>query len=307
MFMAFRRPSSGLAERSASQPEQEVGHNLDPRPTSEPAARAPVIANRDWPSDETGLLDEVLRCHSLPEALLEQLKGLATAPVHAPRLVDRLAVALAAHFHFLPLDEAWEAPTLLYGMPGTGVSTLAAKLAAKFDEREILVISTDTRGTAAITELEENLEALALPLMVATDVAALRSIVATAAGRKVIIDAGCSAPTDKTGAHRLKQLVEASGAQGILVLSATAAAEEAASIARAASHIGTRRMIVTQLDTARYIGPALIAADTGKLAFVAASVTPHFAFGLRTLTPENLARRLMAAALKTERWRIAPL
>jgi flagellar biosynthesis GTPase FlhF len=192
-------------------------------------------------------------------------------------------------------------------MPGTGVSTLAAKLAARFDEREILVVSTDTRGGSAVAALEENLEVLGLPLLVAADAATLRSIVATAAGRKVIIDAGSGAPTDKACARRIEQLAEAAGAQGLLVLSASATPDEAATVAAAASRIGTRRMIVTQFDTARYIGPALIAAEAGKLAFVAASVTPHFAFGLRALTPENLARRLMSAALKTERWRIAPL
>jgi flagellar biosynthesis protein FlhF len=303
--MAFRRPFPRLAEQFAAQPEQEGAATLDPRPKSEPSLRPPGFAGREWPSDDSGFLDEILGCHSLPAALIEQLKTLATAPVHAPRLVDRLAVALAAHFHFLPLEAAMETPMLLYGMPGAGVSTLAAKLAARFDEREILVVSTS--GDSAVAALEENLEVLGLPLMVAADAAALRAIVVTAAGRKVIIDAGCGAPTDKACARRVEQLAEAAGAQGLLVLSANAASDEAAAVASAASRIGTRRMIVTQFDTARFIGPALIAAEAGKLAFVAASVTPHFAFGLRALTPENLARRLMSAALKTERWRIAPL
>jgi flagellar biosynthesis protein FlhF len=312
--MAFRRPAPRPAEKPVVQPEEPSADAIELPPVADTIELPPIedaepretgLAPRDWASDETGFLEEVLRSHSLPDALVTQLQGLATAPVHTARIVDRLAVALAAHFHFLPLEEAMGAPMLLYGVPGAGVSTLTAKLAAKFDAHEILVVSTNPKGSDP--ELEENLAALDLPLAVATDAAALRSIVASAGGRKVIIDSACGAPSDKTTAQRLHQLSEAAHAESVLVLAASTATEDATSLARAAVRINTHRMIVTQFDTTRYLGAPLIAAETGKLAFVAASVTPHFAFGLRVLTPENMARRVMAAALKTERWRIAPL
>jgi flagellar biosynthesis GTPase FlhF len=305
--MAFRRPSSQLAETSTARPDQESAPGFDQAPPEAQTAPVSGVTLRDWPGDEIGFIAEVLRAHALPESMVERLMALATAPVHAPRLVDRLAIALAGHFHFLPVEDVLKTPILLYGAPGSGASTLAAKLAAKFDERQILVISTDTRGAAAMTQLEENLEVLGLPLAAAADAQALKSTVESASGRMVIIDTACGAPTDPAGASRIQKYVEAAGAQGTLVLSANATAEEAAAIAKAATQIGTRQMIVTQLDTARFIGSTLIAAEAGKLALVAASVTPHFAFGLRALTPENLARRLMAAILKSERWRIAPL
>jgi hypothetical protein len=65
-------------------------------------------------------------------------------------------------------------------------------------------------------------------------------------------------------------------------------------------------MIVTGLDVGRYLGAALSAADATKLALVSASVTPHFGFGLRAFTPENLARRLMSGG-HPERWKVAPI
>ena len=309
--MAFR-PAPRPAEKPVAQPEQPSADAIELPPTddldiSEQATNATAtgIASRDWAMDETGLLEEALRSHSLPEALVTRLQSLATAPVHTARVVDRLAVALAAHFHFLPLDEAMGAPMLLYGAAGAGVSTLAAKLAAKYDAQEILVVSTHPKGVDPV--LAENLQALDLPLATASDAASLRTIIASAGGRKVIIDSACGAPSDKATAQRLHQLSEAAGAESVLVLAAGTSADDATSLARAATRINTHRMIVTQLDTARYLGAPLVAAETGKLAFLAASVTPHFGFGVRVLTPENLARRLMAAALKTERWRIAPL
>ncbi|HLI21607.1 MAG TPA: hypothetical protein VKV32_10845, partial [Stellaceae bacterium] len=150
--------------------------------------------------------------------------------------------------------------------------------------------------------LAECLEVLDLPLTRAPDAAALRHAIATAAGRKVIIDAGGQA---LDGAE-IAEFASAAGAAGMLVMSAEAPAAAALASAKAASAAGVSRMIVTHLDTARYLGAALTAADAAKLALVSASVTPHFGFGLRMLTPENLARRLMAA-LHAERWRAAPL
>lgn len=301
--MAFRRSSSRLA----APPSVPVERDLDPQQATAPTLVESQVAAREWPSDETAFLRELLRCHGVSGALLERLMELATAPPNTARIVDRLAVALAAHLHFLPLEDALQTPILLYGAPGTGVSTLAAKLAARFDEREILVVSTDARGSNERAQLEEYLEVLGLPLAVATDAASLKSTVAGASGRKVIIDTSCGAPSDQKCADQIRKLTEAAGAQAMLVVPADAPVEVARATATAAARIDTRRMIVTRLDTERFVGSILVAADAGKLALVAASVTPHFAFGLRVLTPENLARRLTAAALRAERWRIAPL
>ena len=305
--MAFRRSSSRLAAPPSVPltPQAELGVDLLPGTgPMVPDAKAPT---REWPTDETAFLRELLRCHGLSSTLLERLMELAVAPPNTARVVDRLAVALAAHLHFLPLEDALQTPILLYGARGTGVSTLAAKLAARFDEHEILVISTDSRATGERAQLEENLEVLGLPLAVAADAAALKATVAGAKGRKVIIDTACGAPADPKCTDQIRKLTEAAGAQAMLVVAADATVEDARACAIAAERIGTRRMIVTKLDAERYVGSILVAADAGKLALVAASVTPHFAFGLRVLTPENLARRLMAAALRAERWRIAPL
>jgi len=155
-------------------------------------------------------------------------------------------------------------------------------------------------------QLEENLEVLGVQLTLAPDARAVRSAVAHANGRAVIIDAGCGTPTEAAAAKQIRALTEAAQAEPALVLSAESPNDQAIALARAASRIGTRRLILTRLDTSRYLGTPLHAADEGQLALVAASVTPHFAFGLRVLAPENLARRILSAALRAERWRVAP-
>jgi hypothetical protein len=99
----------------------------------------------------------------------------------------------------------------------------------------------------------------------------------------------------------------ATDAEGVLVLSAETAPDKALAATKAAAASGVRRAVLTYVDTTRYLGSALEAIESNKLALMGASVTPHFGFGLRTLTPENLARRLMSAAANSERWRVAPL
>ena len=298
--MAFRRPSPGFAD-------PRLGRPVEPSATATQAMRpsnATGSATRDLPGDDRSFLTEVFRSHTLPAALAERLLELAMAPAHAPRPVDRLAIALASHFNFLALDEVLRAPVMLYGLPGTGVSTLAAKLAARFDEREVLVIAAGARDTM---QLADDLDVLGLALAVAADAAALRKAVGAANGRIVIIDAGTGTLADAAFKRRMHEFREAAGAEGVLALAADAGGDEAAAQAAAAERLGTRRLIITKLDTVRSLGAALTAANLGKLALVAGSIAPNFAFGMRNFTPENLARRLAGSALRAERWRAAPL
>jgi flagellar biosynthesis protein FlhF len=272
----------------------------------EPAV-APVMRGSGSTNDDSVLLTEALQAHGLGNKVIERLIGFAIAPTHTKRPLDRLSIALGAHFNFLPLDDILQTPVLLFGASGAGVTTLAAKLAARYDERQILVVSAGGKDAAATAQLEEYLEVLDLPLAVAEDAASLKKIVAGASGRKVIIDAACGASADQSNSKQIQGLIEASGARGLMVLSAETESDEAVAGAEAAAALGARGIIVTRFDTARYLGPALMAADAAKLAFIGASVTQHFAFGLRALTPENLSRRLMSSAVHAERWRAAPL
>ncbi len=135
--MAFRRSSPRLAAPPATRPrppgEQSSDAQLDAQAATALAAETKPLS-REWPVDETAFLRELLRCHGLSSALLDRLMELAIAPPNQARIVDRLGVALAAHLHFLPLEDALQTPILLFGAPGSGVSTIAAKLAARFDE-----------------------------------------------------------------------------------------------------------------------------------------------------------------------------
>ena len=286
---------------NSAQPAEDIGsENTDIVATA--GAPAPLPAS-GWADDDYSTLTELLGSQGFAGKLAARLVELASAPTHARRPVDRLAIALGAQFDFFPLAEAWQQPILLCGLPGAGTSTLAARLAARFDDSEVLVIAAGAHDEAKTALLAENLEALDLPLTRAATAAALGRAVAAAAGRNVVIDVAGRAPLERA---QLKEFIAASGAAGMLAISAEATSAQAMSAAEAAAAVGIARVIVTRLDVARYLGAALSAAEAMKLALVSATVTPHFGFGLRAFTPENLARRLMSAS-HAERWRVAPL
>src|SRR6185312_5508788 len=292
-----------MAQRhSSAQPAEDIGsEKIEIVETADEAiAVSTPTAAIEWAGDDSSLA-ELLGSHGFAGKVTARLIELASAPTHVKRPVDRLAIALGAQFNFFALEEAWQQPILLCGLPGAGVSTLATKLAARYDDSEVLVISAGAHAAEKTALLAENLEALDLPLTQAADAAALGRAIGEAAGRKVIIDVAARSPFDRA---QVKEFI-AAGAAGMLAISAESTIEDATSVAKAASEIGVARMIVTGLDVGRYLGAALSAADATKLALVSASITPHFGFGLRAFTPENLARRLMSGG-HAERWRVAP-
>ncbi len=294
------RRGTALALKSSGRTRQVPGFDL--LAVAERGAGEAGMPLRLWPSDDCGFLAEVLRAQHTPEPLIARLN--LGAP--AARIIDRLAAALGAQLRFVPIEEVMLAPVLLLlGPPGAGKTTLAAKLAARLGAHEVLVVTTDTVREGAIAQLEEYTKVLGLPVAVAEDAATLRRVVAGASGRTVIVDTGGISLADPESRDALREIIAAAGADPILVLPGDVAANEAAPMAAAAAALGARLLFVTRLDLVRRIGGVLAGADAGRLALVATSVTPHFAYGLRALTPEVLARRLLAGALNEKRWQVA--
>jgi flagellar biosynthesis protein FlhF len=90
----------------------------------------------------------------------------------------------------------------------------------------------------------------------------------------------------------LGDIAQALKVEPVLVLSALGDTEEAAAYAGAAKAIGARRLLITRLDMARRLGGLLAAAECG-LALAGASITPHFAFGFKTLSAQLIAHRMI--------------
>jgi flagellar biosynthesis protein FlhF len=265
----------------------------------EPAAGAAPAA---WPEDPALQLPAVLRLHHVPERLGRAL--LEALPAGEPPL-QALAAAIGASFAFAPWPLLLpRGPVVLVGPPGAGKTTLAAKMAARLRRSRARLASTDLERPGRIAQLGEYAAALGFPLATAPAGAPLPAAIAGHAAETLILDTPGTSSRDPDGLARVAALVEASAGTAVLVLPASADPEEAMAEADRFRDVGARHLVVTRADLARRWGGVLAAAAAGGLALAGASFAPHFAYGLRPLTPRILARRLLSAALDERRWRV---
>jgi flagellar biosynthesis protein FlhF len=120
--------------------------------------------------------------------------------------------------------------------------------------------------------------------------------------RRIVIDTSGINPFDACAVGELAGLVRAARAEPVLVLPANVEPDEAVEIVGAFRALPIRRLLATRLDIVRRLGGLIAAASCGGYDLVGGSVTPHFTYGLRPLTPMVLARRLLRAALDDQRW-----
>ncbi len=246
-------------------------------------------------------LHQVLKHQRLPEGLGFRLTqaALAEDAGHDPQ--SRLAAALAEHFIFAtPEDLSDEHPIFLVGPPGAGKTTLAAKLAAKTAETSrgiFLLAGADAEKAGGMAQLQEYAAVLGLKVMPVATPAALKKALKTSGAERVIVDTTGANPHDRKALVKLAKLIDAVDGEPSLVLPANIEAEEAIATAEAFRDLGVRSLFITRLDMVRRLGGVLAAADALGLALVGASVTPHFAYGLRPLTPQILASRMLGTKL----------
>ncbi|HKW52334.1 MAG TPA: AAA family ATPase, partial [Stellaceae bacterium] len=108
------------------------------------------------PSDDIAFLVDVLGAHHVPAQLIERLTAAAAIAPSRAAVADRLAAALADEIPFAPLGDVLRAPALLlFGPPGAGKTTLAAKIAARLGESNALLINADPDRAGSSAQLAE--------------------------------------------------------------------------------------------------------------------------------------------------------
>lgn len=294
------------ARRAARRSREDVEPHFNLQAVAARSAGEAGMPARPWPGNDIAFLTAVLEAHHVPAPLIRRLTRAATALPLNTLLLERLSAALADQIHFSELPELLRRRTLLLlGPPGAGKTTLAAKLAAQRGGHHALLVSTDAIRAGGIAQLEEYARVLGLPVAVAGDASALGRLAGEIEARSLVIDTSGAVPGDDAARDTLAMLIAASAAEPILVLPADIAAEEAVAMVHFFAPLGAKTLLPTRLDLGHRLGAVLAAADAGRLALPAAGTTPHFAYGLRRLTPDMVARRVLTVALHDPRSQVS--
>ena len=240
-----------------------------------------------------------LEDHGTPPPIVERLVAVArVAGIEDP--VMALAAALDDGFRFAPLPGSRpNKPLMLVGPPGGGKTITVAKLAARaaLAREPVRVITTDTARAGGIEQLAAFTRLMKVDLHRAEGVRALKEAVGECnVDDLILIDSAGTNPFAEAEMEALAALIRAAGAEPVLVLAAGGDVLDSAEIGQAFAAIGTTRILVTRLDTARRLGGLLAAADGGRLKFCNVSVDPSIGKGVSPINPVSLARLLLPEA-----------
>jgi flagellar biosynthesis protein FlhF len=235
------------------------------------------------------VVEDALNFHDAPPRLVHRLIERKVRKGDALHLLES---GLKALLKFSALPQAGRTRLMLVGPPAAGKSTLVGKLAARGTTPVARVLTTDITRPGGVEQLAEFVTVLGIdPERVDP---AQQDLFVPATGPLLIDTAGLDA-ADTEGFAALGKLAERTAAEPILVIPALLDAGEARLFAESALAIGAKRVIATRLDIARRVGALIAAADAG-LAISAGSITQHFSFGLKPLSPTVLAHHILELA-----------
>lgn len=286
VILATQETADGIEITAALEPA------ADP---AEPAgeARFNPVQDSDWSSDEGRLTPEAeelisaVTYHGVPTDLAERLCRVA-AQVDAPSVTVSLAAGIEETFAFTPLKIPVDRPLALVGVPGTGKTVTAAKMAARaaLNGRTLRMATTDCHRPGADARIT------ALAGLLDQQVKMLQPGDQLDDGVPTLIDTEGVNPFNPDEMAALKDELAALGADPVLVMAAGGDPYESEDIAYAFRSIGVKRLVATRLDTARRLGGVLTAADAG-LALAGVGASPVIADGLHRLNPVILARMIL--------------
>jgi len=251
-------------------------------------------------ASELQKLKRLLTFHGFNRRVGRSLLNTYNALAHAD-LDETLTRVVELRYATAPIPNTPRRPLMLIGPPGSGKTTIAAKLAARsvLHGQKPELITTDTVRSGAVSQIENLAEAMQISVSSAETPAELRAKIQSVFHNAeelppIIIDTPATNPYAASEINDLQKFILASEAEPILILPAGGDGAELADHAKAFSKLGATRVIVSKLDASRRIGGLLSAIDTARLPIANLSSSPYLGRAFEVAKPELLAKKLLA-------------
>jgi len=182
------------------------------------------------------------------------------------------------------------------GPTGAGKTTTIAKLAAKYSlhmGKKVSLYTTDNYRIAAIDQLKFYADAMGLPFYPAKDVRKLKEAVIRDGSELILVDTAGYSHKNPENIAKLKDFYQAFGEkdyiENVLVLSATVSPSNAKSVTSAYDLLGYKRILLTKLDEAEFLGSMVELADTIHREYAFFSVGQDVPFDILNASKKLLA------------------
>ena len=229
--------------------------------TGEMSGLPPKLAELLIRMQASGMDDKISK--RLIHKLLENLTGLELTDTAAVRKrgIDFMIEGLPP---VSPIDITGSKPRIVtfVGPTGSGKTTTIAKLAAEFSlnrNRNVSVLTTDTRRVDAVGQLKAYCRILNIPLMIAYTPDDLPGIMPSLMKSDLaLVDTPGSGPMDKPQMTEMLEFIEKLAPQEVhIVISVTTALGEMKRIFRNFGIMKPNRILFTKLDETDSYGPLL--------------------------------------------------
>lgn len=264
-----------------------------PQPEKTPVYKTLRELQEEYSLGQDFDLEALLTHHGLVENTRLTITEMAVALEKETQLLS-LASALDSIFNFEGLCNDYSArPLMLIGPPGSGKTVTAAKLASQavLAGFNVRLVSTDTKRTGGLAQLEGYAEVLHVPL---TEVSSPDDLAMAVREQDelIIIDTMGYNPFNAEEITDLHEMITAADVEPVLVSAAGSNVADMREIAETYSALGVRRFIASRLDVARRYGSLIATAEYGRMAFAGASITPFLGDGIENMDALALAKLL---------------
>ncbi|AXR61140.1 flagellar biosynthesis protein FlhF [Leptospira mayottensis] len=175
----------------------------------------------------------------------------------------------------------------LVGPTGSGKTTSIAKLAAKYFlhmGRSVSLYTTDNYRIAAIEQLKRYADTMGMPFYPVKDIKKFKETLARDGSELILIDTAGYSHRNLEQLERMNSLHSCFGerdsVENLLVLSAISSYHHTNTVLKAYESLNYRRILLTKLDEADFLGSFLELADTYSKSFTYFSVGQEVPFDI---------------------------